>query len=105
MNSRYERLLLVKIETSHIKKNPKQLILTTISCMCDNLSYVKITRNKEDEVSIRSYNNSCNLCLSNLQMKDDYRTDLEWAFLDNEFDKIVEIINSGTSKVESLRAR
>ncbi len=45
------------------------LLFTLVSCMCNNVSYLKIVRDtKEDKCTMNHYNDHCSLAISNLQM-------------------------------------
>ena len=80
-----------------------ELVLTMINVM-DNTHWLKLSSDN-DKVKIRYYNAYCTFSLSNLQMAGDYRTDLEWAFLEGQIQKIIEIINTGTAKVIDYKYR
>jgi len=111
MSSRYQELLRspVKVKRADNQKLKESdlIILTVVSCMCDNVDYVKIIRKKDDveTAKVSHYNNHCALSLNNLQLKGNPRDDLEWAMVDNDLTEIVRILNTGTSRVESFRMR
>ena len=88
----------------NIKENANEIIFTLISCMCDNKSYLKL-RKKNDKTLINHYNDYCSLSLSNLQMEDGYKDNLIWAFDENDYDKVINIINSGTSVISEVKSR
>ena len=80
----------------------REVIFTTVSCMCDNIH--QLTFRKNDEGDFRVSGNGS--CLSNWQMKgEDYKTDLEWAADDQKWDNVIDIINTGTAVVSSVRSR
>lgn len=86
----------------------KTVILTLVSSMCDNISYLKLHRKDEDIISVRLSNDHTALSLSNIQM--DMNTHnpsemLKWAFLDNDLKELVKIVNGGTSKVCDIQCR
>ena len=83
-----------------IKKNPKQVIFTLISCMCDNIMYMDF--NKKDKLFRVSARNQS---LSNFQMKGDYKIDLEWSADYGNWKEVIKVINEGTCKVQSARSR
>lgn len=87
----------IKIE----KENPREVHFETVSCMCDNRHKISFYRN--DNGSYRMSGNG--FALSNWQMKGDYETDCCWAVEDGDWDKVVKIINTGTSIVESVKYR
>lgn len=80
-----------------------EIVLTMIEVM-DNTHWMKLKYDGK-KVVISYYNAHCTFSLSNLQMADDYRTDLEWAFLKGNIQKIIEIINTGTAKVIDYKYR
>jgi hypothetical protein len=84
-----------------VKKDAKEVVFTTISCMCDNLHRITFKKNENGEFSVSGGGSA----LSNWQMQGDYRTDLVWGADDQDWDSVVRVINSGTSKVESVRSR
>lgn len=80
-----------------------ELVLTLITVM-DNTHWLKLSYDN-GKVKIRYYSEYCSNSLSNLQMAGDYRTDLEWYFLEGQIRKIIEIIDSGTAKVIEYKYR
>ncbi len=82
-------------------ESPREVHFATISCMCDNKGKISFYRN--DNGSYRMTGNG--FALSNWQMKDDYHTDCCWAAEDGEWDKVANIINTGTTKVQSVKYR
>ena len=87
----------IKIE----KENPREVHFETVSCMCDNRRKISFKR-KDDGTYTMSGNG---FSLSNWQMRKDYEIDCCWAAEDGDWDKVVEIINTGTSRVESVKYR
>lgn len=84
-----------------IKPNPREIIFELVSCMCDNISYLHYRR---DNSSLRHYNSHCSLAFSNLQCKA-LQAEVLWAIEDNEFDKVVAMLNTSTSRVFSIKIR
>ncbi len=84
-----------------IKENAREVVITTISCMCDNVHLLTFRKNKDGDFRVTGGR----FALSNWQMKGDYRTDLEWAADDQNWNEVHRIINSGTSVAESARSR
>ena len=83
------------------KENPREVHFETVSCMSDNRHKISFKR-KDDGTYTMSGNG---FSLSNWQMRKDYKIDCCWAAEDGDWDKVVEIINTGTSKVESVKYR
>jgi hypothetical protein len=86
-----------KIEIN--KKDPREVHFFVVSCMCDNEHKITLRRQEDGQYKVSAGIQA----LSNFQMKGDYETDLVWAAEDNEWNKVVDIINSGTSVVESVK--
>ena len=83
-----------------IKENPREVIFTTISAMCDNVHVLSLKKNSDGEFRLNGNGHA----LSNWQMKHD-RYDIEWAADEGEWNKVVDMINTGTSVVGSVRSR
>lgn len=84
-----------------IKMDAREVVFTTVSCMCDNIHYLdfKKTEAGEFRVSGRQFS------LSNWQMEGDYLTDLCWAADAGDWVEVIRIINSGTRVVQSSKSR
>lgn len=85
-------------------KDFKQAIFTVVSCMCDNVGYIKLT-SADGFTKISHYNDHCALALSNLQMQNGAKDAIDWSATDGDLMDVISIINSGTSKVQSLKMR
>lgn len=83
------------------KENPREVHFTTVSAMCDNEHKISFRRQDSGEYRVSAGIHA----LSNFQMKGDYLIDLQWYAEDGEWDKVVNVINTGTSRVESVRYR
>jgi hypothetical protein len=95
------RELMLKPPVMKVKENAKEVIFTTVSCMSDSIHYLNFKKNEAGEFKVSGRQFS----LSNWQMKGDYVTDLCWAADDGDWAKVIEIINSGTELVQSVRCR
>ena len=84
----------------NIKENPREVIFETISCMCDNKHHIRLKKNSEGDFKIDGMGSA----ISNWQMKH-HPTDIEWAADDNDWSKVVSMINSGTSKISTVKSR
>ena len=82
----------------------KMVQLTMISCMCDNVSYLKVTK-KDGEVSVSLYNDHCALAFSNLQAEPNAKEKIKWAMEDNNLAEVVRLAGSGTEAVAELVIR
>lgn len=98
-NLSYQQLLRnpPKIE---VKKNAKQVIITTISCMCDNEHTLSFKKNDNGEFKLFTGSSA----FSNWQMKCD-QYDLEWAADEGDWKKVFRLINESTEKVGFVRSR
>ena len=89
-----------------VNNNAKQVVFKVVSSMCDNIAYISFNKRGDGLFSIRSRNeHGISTCLSNYQMVGDFHNDLVWDATDGLWDKVAEKINSGTSVIESVRAR
>jgi len=87
-----------------IDNNTNLIILKLVSCMLDNVSYLKIKKVPNDvEPKVYHYNNNVALAISNLQMREGAVDDIKWAFLNRDLQKIISVVNSGTSKIFEVK--
>ena len=68
--------------------------------MCDNKYTWTIKKNEDGDFKIKTHG----YAFSNFQTKFD-KDEIEWEADDLKWDKVFKMINSGTSKIESLRSR
>jgi hypothetical protein len=92
------------VPTQKITDKTKTIILTMVSCMCNNVNYIKLVR-KDGEVKISHYNDRCSLAFSNLGAESNAKEMMKWAFEDNDFGEIIRLANSGSSAVAEVRIR
>jgi len=83
-----------------VKKGAKEVLFTTISCMCDNKHTIQFKKNSEGEFTVNGRGGA----MSNWQMKYD-TMDLTWAADEENWSEVVNMINSGTSNVSEVRVR
>jgi hypothetical protein len=83
-----------------IKEGAKEVIFKTISCMCDNVYYLKFRRNSEGDFKM----NGNGYSLSNFQFKHQVH-EIEWEADENMWGGVIAMINSGTSVIESVTSR
>lgn len=81
--SKYSECLNNPIDVSKITTDTKEVIFTLVSCMCDNVSYLKFKKNEHGEFGVRHYNDHVSLALSNLQMEKGHLDNLLWNADDN----------------------
>ena len=83
-----------------VKENAREAIFKTISCMCDNISYLKFKKNNEGDWKMDGMGNA----ISNWQMAYP-KHEIEWKADLNEWNEVIRMINSGTSTIESVISR
>lgn len=83
-----------------IKDNVKEVIFKTISCMCDNVHYFRFKKNDNGEFKLDCMGYS----FDNFSIKAE-KYMLEWNADDNEWRCVIDLINSGTSVIESVQSR
>jgi len=85
-------------------RNKKEIIFTLVSCMCDNIAYLRLKKNADGEFKIHTYNAHYNAAFSNFQFK--YREhEIEWAADENNWGDVISMINSGTSVISEVISR
>ena len=90
---------------SSIKKNAKEVIFYVVSCMCDNKSTLRFRKNDDDEFKMSGMGQA----LSNFQFG--YKEggikpfEIEWEADNGNWTDVIEMINSGTSKIEKVISR
>ena len=83
-----------------VKENAREVVINLISCMCDNKHKWTFKKNEDGDFKINTHGYS----FINFQTKFD-KDEIEWEADDLKWDKVFRMINSGTSKIESLRSR
>lgn len=83
-----------------IKDNAKEVIFKTISCMCDNVHHFRFKKNDNGEFKLDCIGYS----YSNFQIKEE-KYMLEWNADDNDWIGVIDLINTGTSVIESVQSR
>jgi len=86
--------------TLKVKKDTREVILTTISCMCDNVHSIKLKKNVEGDFKM----SGMGFALSNWQMKFPVY-DIEWKADEGKWDDVFMMINTGTSKIQKVQSR
>jgi hypothetical protein len=94
------RELIFDPPTIEVKENAREVIFKTISCMCDNVHHLTFKKDKQGDFRLHGNGFS----LSNWQMKFE-RFELEWFADDEQWEDVVRMINTGTSKVASVVSR
>lgn len=83
-----------------VKKGAREVIFTTISCMCDNVHTLRFKKNDEGDFKL----SGGGFALSNWQMKHSVH-DIEWAADEENWDEVINMINTGTSRIEKVKSR
>jgi hypothetical protein len=83
-----------------IKEGAREVIFKTISCMCDNVGYLKFKKNEEGDFKM----NGNGYSLSNWQFKHQVH-EIEWEADENMWGGVIAMVNSGTSVIESVTSR
>ena len=83
-----------------IKGGAREVIFKTVSCMCDNVGYLKFKKNGDNDFKM----NGSGFSISNWQMKYG-KHEIEWIADEEGWDKVIKMINSGTSVIESVISR
>jgi hypothetical protein len=83
-----------------INPNPRELVITVVSCMCDNEHVLKLKKNEEGDFKI----DTCGQAYSNFSFE--FRKDeIEWAADEGDFYTVFKMINSGTSVISEVKSR
>lgn len=83
-----------------IKEGAKEVIFKTVSCMCDNVGYLRFKKNSDGEFRL----DGMGYAVSNWQMKHS-KHEIEWEADENNWGGIIAMINSGTSVIEEVKSR
>lgn len=83
-----------------IKEGAREVIFNLISCMCDNKYTLRLKKDEEGDFKLDGRGFS----LSNFQFKcKPY--EIEWSADEGEWRNVIQMINSGTSVIESVVSR
>tara|TARA_Y100001963_G_C6708354_1_gene413040 strand:+ start:900 stop:1196 length:297 start_codon:yes stop_codon:yes gene_type:complete len=97
--SKYQELL-VNPPKLKIEGKPREIKINLVSCMCDNEYRWTIKQNEDGDYKINTHG----FAYSNWQIKD-RKDDIEWIADEGNWRKVFNMINSGTSKIESVKYR
>ena len=97
--SKYQELL-VNPPKLKIEGKPREIKINLVSCMCDNEYRWTIKQNEDGDYKINTHG----FAYSNWQIRA-RRDDIEWIADEGNWDKVFLLINSGTSKIESIKYR
>jgi len=94
------RDLLIKPPVLEVYGKPREMKIDLVSCMCDNEYRWTIKENEDGDYKIFTHG----FAYSNFQT-DHRKDDIEWAADAGEWDEVFEMINTGTSQIESIKYR
>jgi hypothetical protein len=97
--SKYQELRLNPPKLT-IKEGAREVIFKTISCMCDNVHYLRFKKNSDGDFKM----DEMGFHISNWQMKHP-KHEIEWEADANEWGGVIAMINSGTEAIESVTSR
>lgn len=83
-----------------VKENARELIITTVSCMCDNIHHLTLKKNSDGDFKL----DTIKFALSNWQMAYPAH-DIEWTADEGNWSKVFEMINSGTEVISEVKSR
>jgi hypothetical protein len=83
-----------------IKKGAKEVIFKTVSCMCDNVHYLRFKKNQYGEFKL----DGMGFSIFNWQMQHEKFT-IEWEADANKWEEVITMINTGTAVIESAVSR
>lgn len=84
----------------HIDTKAKEVVFHLVSVMCDNKSTIKLKKNTDGEFRLYTGINA----FRNFQMKH-HEYEIEWAADEGNWPLVIDMINSGTSKIEKVKYR
>ena len=84
----------------NVKKEAREVIFTTISCMCDNKHTIRFKKNNDGDFKMSGMGFS----LSNWQFKHEVH-DIEWKADEGNWSEVIRMINSGTEVIQKVVSR
>ena len=83
-----------------IKAGAREVIFTCVSCMCDNIRYLRFKKNEDGDFKM----DGGGFATSNWQMKHP-KHEVEWTADEEKWDDVIRMINTGTTKVCEVVSR
>ena len=83
-----------------IKGGAREVIFKTISCMCDNVHYLRFSKNSDGDFKL----DGNGFAISNWQINHP-KHEIEWMADQKGWDEVIAMINSGTEAIESVISR
>ena len=92
--------LLVNPPKLKIEGKPREIKINLVSCCCDNKYRWTIKQNEDGDYEIFTHG----FAYSNWQIKD-RKDDIEWVADEGNWEKVFNMINTGTAKIQSIKYR
>ena len=92
--------LLFNPPTLSVVENAREVIIHTISAMCDNKGKLTLKKNADGDFKL----NGNGYAISNWQIKADI-DELCWCADAHEWNEVFRMINTGTAQIQSVRSR
>ena len=86
--------------TLEVVKEPKEVIIYTVSVMCDNKHTIRFSKNENGEFKM----SGMGFALSNWQMKH-RQFEIEWKADEGKWNEVFTMVNSGTEAIEKVISR
>ena len=83
-----------------VKGNPREIKIDLVSATCDNRYRWTVKKDKDGDWKI----NTGKFAYSNFQTKHG-RDDIEWIADEGNWNKVFDMINTGTSRIEAIKYR
>ena len=83
-----------------IEGKPKEIKIDLVSCMCDNRYRWTIKKNEDGDYKINTHG----FAYSNWQIQH-LKDDIEWVADEGNWERVIQMINTGTSKIENIKYR
>jgi len=97
--SKYAKLL-IKPPVLEVYGKPREMKIDLVSAMCDNRFRWTIKENEDGDYKINTHN----WAYGNFQIKHG-KDDIEWIADEGKWKEVFDMINTGTSKIESIKYR
>jgi len=83
-----------------VAEDAREVMIHTVSCMCDNKALLTLKKNSNGEFKLNSTGQS----LGNFQFKCEIY-EIEWAADSGEWDEVFRLINTGTALISKVISR
>ena len=97
--SKYQELL-VNPPKLKIEGKPREIKINLVSCMCDNEYRWTIKQNEDGDYKINTHG----FAYSNWQIQH-LKDDIEWVADEGNWERVIQMINTGTSKINNIKYR